>query len=82
MDERRKELDLSVRQVWLRCPGAKEQSTRAVFRGTATSKQAFPISQFLGMDWMQLHDLQPPTSEFHRAVLNGDSRSGRWKRGR
>jgi len=76
MNERRKELGLSIRQVWLLSP-VKEQSTRAVFRGVATSKQVFPIAKVLDMDWKMLHDLEPPTSEFRLAVLNGHSRSGR-----
>lgn len=76
MNERRKELGLSVRQVWQQS-GMKENSTRRVFQGTATSKQAYPVAQFLNMNWKELHDFSTPKSEFRRAVLNGHSRLSR-----
>lgn len=81
MNQRREQLNLTVRQVWQLCPGVKENSTRRVFKGTASSKQVYPIAEFMGMKWKAVHDFDIPDDltpvGFRRAVLNGGSRSER-----
>lgn len=77
MNKRREQLGLSVPDV-SRLSGVTLDSTRRVFTGEATSKQVFPIAQFLKMDWKMIHDLNLSLTaeQFHRAVLTGGSRSG------
>lgn len=85
LNQRREQLGLTVRQVW-QLSGVKENSTRRVFKGTATSKQVYPIAEFMNMKWKAVHDFDIPDnlspSEFRRVVLNGHSSSGGRKQGR
>lgn len=72
MTKRREQLGLSIKEVH-RLSGVPFDSTRRVFLGEASSKQVFPVAQFLKMDWSRLHDLDPnkKESDFRLAVLNG-----------
>lgn len=73
----REKAGLSVRQVSLRARINGDSANR-VFKGTASQKQTWPVSQFFNIDWKQLHDLELSTpEEFDRAVLNGNSKTAR-----
>lgn len=70
LQKQREKLNLKIEQV-SEGSGVKLDSTRRVFLGEATSKQVYPIAEFLNLDWSMLHDLTLPESDFHRAVKNG-----------
>lgn len=74
MRHRLEELGWSEREAARRA-GVHFTTIQQVFAGKATSGKVFPVSAVMGMDWMALHDLA--ASEYHRAVLNGDSGSYR-----
>lgn len=42
-----------------------------VFNHVASQKKVKPVSDFLGVKWDKLHDLDLPQNQYHRAVLNG-----------
>jgi len=74
LTRRREELGLSEREV-ARLAGIHYSTAQQVFAGKATGTKVYPVCMALGMDWIMLHDLKPPASEYRRAVVNGGSRS-------
>jgi hypothetical protein len=71
MEWRRRLLGLSAAAI-ARETGIYETTVRAVFKGKATSKQVYPVSKVLGLDWAQIHNLELKESDFHLAVTNGN----------
>jgi len=73
LDKCRTDMGLSVLGVAKKI-GANQDTATRVFRGTASQKKVWPFAKFFKLDWKQLHDLDLPLSEIHRAALNGNSR--------
>lgn len=72
---RREQMGISIQEVGRRT-GERFQTVRQVFRGKATNKKVYPVAKFLGLDWVQVHNLKLKQSEFHLAVLNGNGSKG------
>lgn len=68
--------DLTVHGTAVKMRMNRDTAIR-VFDGRASQKQVWRVARFFKVNWSLLHDLELPPSEFHRAVLNGDSRSVR-----
>jgi hypothetical protein len=68
LDEKRKELGLSLRKVAAKM-NMNLNTTRRVFKGRAHQKQAYPIAvDLFKMSWSELHVLNPPSNGTHRAA--------------
>lgn len=72
---RRKELGLSFAKT-ARLARRPEENVKNVFRGKAKSQTVYPVCRVLGIDWLQVHNLELKKDDFHLAVLNGNGPNG------
>ena len=49
------------------------ETVRKVLQGKSTNKSVYPVANFLGLDWMMVHNLELPSIDFRSAVRDGDS---------
>ena len=78
IQERIEDLGWNKFQTCLRL-NVQPQTLNRVLKGKAVSKTVWPISQALGLDWAELHNLKLTESEIkkigsHLAGRNGDSK--------
>lgn len=65
----------SISEAARRCKEPFE-NVRNAFQGKAKNQTVYPLCQVLGIDWMQVHNLDLKTSEFHLAAANGNGSKG------
>lgn len=67
---RRDRLGFTNRRIAEHTPANKD-SVCAVFRGAASYKTVFIVSEFLGLDWAMVHRLTLSEQDYPLAVLSG-----------
>lgn len=71
MDEVRLNKGWSISEVARRSKQPFE-NVRNAFLGKAKNQTVYPVCEVLGIDWLQIHNLDLKRSEFHLAAANGN----------
>lgn len=76
LQARREQLRLSMAEV-ARQAGLPEKNVQNAFLGTAKNHTVYPLCVTLGLDWLQVHNLELKKSDFHLAVLGTNGNGSR-----